>query len=331
MKRRFTISYILLCMAFLSGCGQKAYESITEIPRVIYQKTDYETVQVSKGDMEPVLKLALTRHDTDKINYSVDEEKLELEEVLVDIGDHVKAGQMLITFKSEEIKKNIEKYSGEVIKKQLLLDHYKRMYNVDYEERDEKYSVILQELEDDVNLARLYLDEEQKRYEKCQIVAEEDGTISYISNKILSGLVEPGENLLTQICGQTRYTANTKDSYDFEVGDTYTAIDGEDEYEMRIVEIIPEGNFSKTIVFEPAEVTIDLSSEAFVQVNKGKLPNVVYLPTIAIYSKNDVDFVYLVKESGFLEAKIVDIGETIGDYTVIKSGLEGNEEVALKE
>ena len=328
---RFTVISILTLSAFLAGCGQKAYESVTEIPRTIYEKEEYQKIAVGKGDMEPVLKMSLTRHDTEKISYSVDEEGLELEELMVGIGDHVSEGQLLITFKSEDIKKNIEKYSGEVIKKQLLLDHYKRMYNVDFKDRDEKYAVILEELEDDVNLAKLYLEEEQERNRKCQVVAQSEGTVSYISNKVLSGLIEPGENLLTQICGQTQYTANTKDSFDFEVGDIYQAVDGEENYDMKVVEIIDESDFSRTVVFEPVDVTTDLSSAAYMEIKKGKLPGVVYLPTRAINVKVDSTFVYVVKENGFLEGRYVELGEEIGDLVVIKSGLDGTEEVAVKE
>ena len=328
-------SRVLICISagvvLLSGCGQKDYESVTEISRVIYEKEEYQTIPVSKGDMEPVLKMNLTRHDTEKINYSVDEEDLELEELLVGIGDHVSEGQLLITFKSEDIKKNIEKYSSEVVRKQLLLDHYKRMYNVDYKDRDDKYGVILEELEDDVDLAKLFLKEEQERYRNCQVVAQSDGTVSYISNKVLSGLVEPGENLLTQICGQTRYTANTKDSFEFEIGGVYQAVDGEDYYDMKVVEVIPESDSSRTIVFEPVDVTLELSGSAYMEIKKGKLPNVVYLPATAINVKTDSKFVYVVKENGFLEGRYVELGEEIGDMVVIKSGLDGTEEVAIKE
>ena len=86
---RFTVISILTLSAFLAGCGQKAYESVTEIPRTIYEKEEYQKIAVGKGDMEPVLKMSLTRHDTEKISYSVDEEGLELEELMVGIGDHV--------------------------------------------------------------------------------------------------------------------------------------------------------------------------------------------------------------------------------------------------
>ena len=321
----------LVCAILLSGCGQKAYKTVTEIPREINQKEEFQTVPVMKGDMEPVLKLNLTRHDTEKINYSVDESDLELEDILVNIGDNVTEGQMLITFKSEEIKKNIEKYSSEVVKKQLLLDHYKRMYNVDYSDRDEKYSVILEELEDDVNLAKLFLAEEQERYKKCQIVAEADGTITNISNKVLSGLIEPGESLVTQICGQTRYTANTKDDFDFEPDDIYQAIDGEDYYDLKVVEVVPEGDMSRTIVFEPIDITVGLSDSARMEIKKGKLPNVVYVSSSAIYQKNSDRFVYVVRENGFLEGRFVEIGEEIDDMTIINKGLDGTEEVALIE
>jgi multidrug efflux pump subunit AcrA (membrane-fusion protein) len=67
------------------------------------------------------------------------------------------------------------------------------------------------------------------------------------------------------------------------------------------------------------------------EIKKGKLPGVVYLPTRAINVKVDSTFVYVVKENGFLEGRYVELGEEIGDLVVIKSGLDGTEEVAVKE
>jgi len=325
-----SISLVLVGFIF-SGCGQKAYENIVDIPRVIYQKKEYQTISVAKGDMEPTLRLSLTRHDTEKVNYSVDEEGLEIEEIKVNIGDHVSTGQLLITFKSEDIKKNIEKYSNEVIKKQLLLDHYKRMYNVDYTDRDEKYAVILEQLEDDVNLAKLYLQEEQERYNRCQVVAQEDGTISYISNKVLSGIIDPGENLITEICGQTIYTANTKDSFEFKQGEIYPAVDEGEIYDMSVLEIVGEGDFSKTIKLAPVDESISLTSNAYLEIKKGKLPGAIYIPKKYVMAKENKDFVYIMKENGFLEARYVELGEEIEDFVVIKSGLDGTEEVAITE
>ena len=328
--RRYTI-FILICAILLTGCGNKAYKSITDISRIMYQKKEYQITPVQTGDLEPILKLKLARQETEKISYSVDESDLEMEEILVSIGDHVSAGQMLISFKSEEIKKNIEKYSGEVTKKQLLLDHYKRMYNVDYTDRDEKYAVILEELEDDVELAKLYLAEEQARFDKCQIKAERDGIISFISKNIVSGIAEPGETLVTQICGQTRYTANTKDSYTFNIGDVYEAQTVEASYDMEVVDVIDESDFSRTVVFVPLDDSVEITEDITMDIKKGKLSNCIYVPKLCVYSKNDKKFVYIVKEDGFLEGRFVETGEEIDDWVVIKSGLDGTEEVAYTE
>ena len=121
------------------------------------------------------------------------------------------------------------------------------------------------------------------------------------------------------------------ETFDFEVGDIYQAVDGEENYDMKVVEIIDESDFSRTVVFEPVDVTTDLSSAAYMEIKKGKLPGVVYLPTRAINVKVDSTFVYVVKENGFLEGRYVELGEEIGDLVVIKSGLDGTEEVAVKE
>lgn len=331
-KRKLLIGILAMGSVLLAGCGKSESDTLAEIPRTIYQKSEYQTIQTTRGDMEPKLILTLKPQDVEKINYTVNEGNLEVEDIYVSVGDEVKAGQTLISFKSDDLKKSIEKYSNEVVKKQLLLDHYNRMYNVDLVDKDEKYSVILQELADDVELAKLYLAEEQQKYAECQIVAQKDGIVSYISKSVMSGYVDPEQTLLTESCGRNLFAANTKDMFEFNIGDEYTAEYKEDIYPMKVVDIVDESDFSRTIVFEAVGVTLNIPTSDTMEmvINKPQLANVVYVDKAAINKKNDETFVYVVKEDGFLEAVYVEVGEEVNGMVAILSGLEGTEEVAIR-
>lgn len=331
-KAGLLLSILVAGSTILTGCKTGNSDTLAEIPRSIYQKNDYQTIQITRGDMSPKLVLTLKPQDVEKINYTVDESGLEVEDVYVSVGDEVKAGQTLITFKSDDLKKSIEKYSSEVVKKQLLLDHYNRMYNVDLVDKDEKYAVILEELADDVELAKLYLAEEQQRYAECQIVAQKDGVVSYISKSVLSGYVDPEQTLLTESCGRNLYAANTKDAYTLNIGDEYTAEYKEDSYTMKVVDIIDEADFSRTIVFETVGVILNIPTSDTMEmiIDKPALSNVVYVDKLAINKKNDTSFVYVVKENGFLEAVYVEVGEEVNGMVAILEGLDGTEEVAIK-
>lgn len=317
----------------IGGCGENMYGTPVEIPLQEYQKNEYKTVMASRGDMSPVVSLKLEQINVTQINYSVDEDELEVESINVGVGDTVKKGQVLVEFKSEEIKKAIETYNDELTKKQMLLDHYTRVSGQTYNDkkREEEFGVILEQLQDDVKLASMFLQQEQERYAKCQIVAQEDGYISYMSNNVLSGLIEAGQTLMTESCGKNRFSDNTRSDFEFKIGDVYSGSDENFTYNMRIVEVIPENDATQTVVFEPVDAVIDPSvKELNMEIKKPMLKDVVYVDQKAVYSKEGKNFVYVVSPEGFLDGVYVDTDEVVDDYAIIRSGLNGTEKVAIK-
>lgn len=324
---------VLLGTVMLCGCGENTFGTVTPLNRTIYEKNEYVVAEVHKGDMEPTLSLTLKPMNVTKIDYTADENELELDEILVQAGDSVKKGQVLITFKSDEIKKSIDNYSDEVNRKQMLLDHYTRVSNVTYneKERNEKYGVVLEELADDVALAKEYLEEARERLAKCQVVAKEDGYVSYVSNKVINGYVEEGDVLLTEHCGQNLFAADISDDFVFNPGDVYMAGDETVTYDMRVVEVNPNEDGGRTIVFEAVDNAADLGTESLKMViDKPKILDAVYVDKDAVCYVNDKTFVYVVSDDGFLDAVYVEVDDTVGDYTIVKSGLDGTEKVAKK-
>ena len=59
------------------------------------------------------------------------------------------------------------------------------------------------------------------------------------------------------------------------------------------------------------------------------LENVVYVKKSAVKKINENYVVYVEDEEGFLEARVVTVGQTAGDYMIITQGLDGGEKVAL--
>lgn len=319
----------ILCIASLSGCGSKKGSQVKEIKKAIYQKAVYETVKAQKGDIEPTAVLILTPDEVEQVDYTVDEENLEVDEILVNVGEDVKQGQTLVTFKAEDIRKAIEKYSSEVENKQLLLDHYTRLANV---EKKKDYKVEIAELTDDVNLAKLYLEEEMERLNRCSIIADRDGTVSYISKVLMNGYVAPSTCMVSEVCGKGTYACTTEDKYNFEVGDIYMASNDSMECEMQILSIADTESGARKIVFEPTtDFFVPSGEDTFtITIKKNSLKNAVYVVSKAIHEKDNKQFVYVVSDSGFLDAVYVTTGEYVDDYVEIKSGLNGGEEVAVK-
>ena len=316
-----------LFILFVSGCGSSTANTVEEVPKTIYQKVSYTTTKVEKGDMEPSLTLTLTPDVVETIDYTVNEEKLEVDEILVSAGEKVTAGQTLVTFKAEDIRKAIDKYNDEVKKNQLLLDHYTRLANVD---KKQDYHVEIEKLTDDVNLAKLYLDEEMQRLNSCSIIAEKSGTISYISKVLLDGYVAPATCMVKEICGKGTYSTETNDNYNFQIGDTFRAVSGPLECEMKVVDIV-NNNENRKIIFEPSADFSDASGQDSFEltIKKSSLKNVIYVTTNAIHKKEEKEFVYVVSKDGFLDAVYIQTGEQVDDLVEVKGGLSGGEEVAV--
>ncbi len=347
----------------LSGCEEKRVYELSPVPREIYQKAEYITTEVKKGDMAPTINLKLRARLADQVNYSIDITDAEVEEVYVSAGERVKKGQLLVSFKSEETKKAIDDYSSELEEKQLLLDHYTRMSMYDLQPRDyivkEKkeyplfeqqedeikadrdkedkmrkyvdYSLTLEQLAEDVKVAGLFLQEERAKLERCQLKAEDDGVITYISKSLLSGYAEPGTMLLTETCGESMYEAYKEDDFDFHVDDVLQEERAGFTYDMRVTAIEDEGEGIRMLTFAPDETlvnppegdTLDMS------ITKETLHDVIYVAKEAIHNKEGEEFVYILSPEGFLNPVYVETGETVDDMVVIKSGLSGGEEAAV--
>lgn len=351
-------------VAVMSGCNEPVQAEKVTIPRKIYEKADYVTAMVNKGDMKPVLTLKLEAQIADQVKYSVDITDAEVDEVFVSLGDHVEAGQLLCSFKSDKTKKEIENYKAELEEKQLMLDHFTRLSlfelqpreytlkekkeyplyqqqedeinkNRDKEDKRRKaidYDLTISQLQSDVNLAAAYLEEAEARLERCQIRAKEDGVISFISTGLLSGYVEPGAMVITETIGESSYVAYTIDDYDFRVGDTYEAEDESMSYDLTVTEVTEESSGTRKIVFAPAATLLDPpdGDSMIMTIQKTQLKDVIYVNSKAINkNKEDNKIVFVVSDSGFLDARVVELGETVDDMVVIRKGLDGNEKVAI--
>ncbi len=360
---KITFLITILFSLLLSGCEKKQSYELLPLQRTVYQKAEYQSAEVQRGDVEPTVHLKLKARLADQIQYSIDITDAEVEEVYVTAGERVEKGQLMVSFESEKTKKAIDEYSAELEEKQLLLDHYTRLSLYDLQPRDyikkEKkeyplyqqqedeiieardkedkmrkyvdYSLTLEQLQEDVKVAGLFLAEEREKLEKCQLKAEEDGVITYISKSLLSGYVEPGIMLLTETCGENTYEAYTEDTFEYKVGSVYPAEKAGLTYDMEIISVEEGENGFRIITFAPDATllnppegdTLDMT------IQKEKLKDVVYVDKGAVHSKDGESFVYLITPEGFLDPVFVQTGEEIEDVIVIKSGLSGGEKVAI--
>ena len=70
-------------------------------------------------------------------------------------------------------------------------------------------------------------------------------------------------------------------------------------------------------------------SEAKIVLQRPVLKNVSYIETECVFYISSKSYVYIVDENGFREPRPVEVGNEVGDYIVIKSGIEPGEKVVI--
>ena len=183
---RLTLAAAITSILF-SGCGA-AQKELAQTDRVSYEKISYQTVTVQSGSLTPQTTISLSAQGYTRFSYGATNTELTLEKVNVAVGDHVKKGDILVAFKSGEIQKKIEDYSGQISQNKLLAEHYRAIMKID---DTQDYSSDIAQLDKDTEVAQLYLDEAKEKLSRYQITASEDGTITAMNNSLLAGVFEP--------------------------------------------------------------------------------------------------------------------------------------------
>ena len=319
--------YIRLCsivvvLCLITGCGPNN-KKVTIIDHDTYEKMTYDTVEVMRGDLEPSMSLTLSTDSYEMIQYGTNNQELELDKVYVSVGDKVKKGQQLVTFKSESIQKIIDDNKQQYDSNAQLVEHYEKLMKID---SSLDYSEDIKQLKEDMAVESLYISEAKAKLKDYQLVAQKDGTIVAMDELIMNGHMNYGNNLVSEACGSGKYkTARPKENI-FAVGQTYIAMSDDMEFPMKVSKITDED-----IIFTPqADMSALSETESLSMViKKKKLVDVVYVNAEAISQHNGREYVFSVDIDGYRKAVKVKLGDKVGDNVVIKEGLSGGEKVTV--
>lgn len=326
-KKQALLGIVVLC--FLTGCSRKE-RPVVSLTRPSYEKLSFQAEEVYRGDLNKTVSLELTAEGYQELQYQAPLEELTLEKVHVSVGEHVRKGEILVSFRSEETEQSLKKYQEEKEKKELLLSHYEKLMALD-EELD--YAVDIKMLQEDIAVAQLYLEEETAKLASFQIRAKEDGIITQLSEYLQNDVLKPGVNLLTQVSGTGNYLAVMTDAGNFSIGESYAVSTGGEEYEFRLTDIQ-----DSTLIFQPVSGKALVSSEETLTLTpqKQELKDVVYVNRHAIYTikgndgQADTYCVYVLQENGYQRAVFVTPGERILENQIILEGLSGGEKVVIR-
>jgi multidrug efflux pump subunit AcrA (membrane-fusion protein) len=335
-KKVFVVFMSGAMVVSLAGCGGKNKESdwSSGINIEPYSKIEYNTELVQSGDIQSQLTLKLTPEGYQSKDYSIEQSDYEVQTVNVKEGDKVEKGDVLIQFKAEEIQKTIDQYTEQKAQDEMLIDHYNRLAAID---KTQDYSSDIADARQDIELSNTYIEEQNERMKEYQVIADNDGTITYVNSDLDYGYVTAGDTLVTLDSGSSDYVTETNDTYEFKVGETYDADFDEATFQMKLVKCDKyvsdaTGEDMQKLTFEPENdmAGVTEADTLTMTIQKPTVSNVTYVNKNIVFDGSDgKSYVYVLTEDGYRVAREVTVGDTVDDYTIIKSGLTAGEQVVV--
>jgi len=315
-----------IIVIILTGCNNKGKSTLKPIIIEQYERTTYESVEAVQGDITPIISLKVSPSDMRHVSYYPTKDEMEVDQVFVKAGDSVEAGDVMVTFKSDDVQEKIREYEDKLAQAQLLLEHYEKLSKINPET---DYSADIEQLKNDINVNAMYVEEQNAILRSYTIVAEDSGVVNSVSDLLYYGIVNSYDSVITVMYGDGEYYATTDDSYPYEVGSIYNMTSYTGNYDMELVDIVEEGSV-KTLKFRAYNTDQKLTVKGLdLVIEKETLKNVIYIPDKCIFEVNKKHYVYIINEDGFRTGHEVEIGDTIDGYTVIKSGVNAGDKVVI--
>lgn len=319
-RKHVILAGLFVLITFMIGCDQQTegYKPQVTIPE--YTRAQFEMVFPQVGDLTPELKMDVVAKQYKKVVYRPLYNDMEIDHVNVSLGDHVKKGDVLISFKSEEIEKQKKQYEEQKKEDQLLLAHYQNMAARD---ATKDYTADIEMIQDQLAVDTLYVEELTQKLSSYSIRAEEDGTVFNMMKGLELSTVSPSNALITMIYGNDIYTGETSDPFPFEIGKDYEAVHGATVLHLTLTDMEPkEPGQMRTLTFRVAQGESAGTKDVLqLRVSQETLKNVLHIPTDMLLEMDGTYYVYVMGEDGYRTICEVQIGEQIGNQTVILSGL----------
>lgn len=326
MQKRLIAILAGACMLTFAGCGTNPVEleTVTVTP---YEREPYEVAVVENADVKPDLTMQLSPVEKHIVTYNAPKADMEVDEVMVKAGDFVRAGDVLITFKSGEVEDKVQEYREELELQQMLVEHYEQMMLANTE-LDFKEDIEL--LKKDMEITKLYIAEESAKMDEFTIRAEQAGVVESVSELMTMQKVDPSDRLISLVYNNGEYGVTITDDYPLEVGQIYEGTYKDTVYEVEFISEQKGDNGSRTLTFKAVDHN-SIMRVNFLQmcIEKEDIQGALLVNKKAVVEMNGKNYAFALSEDGFKKGVEVEIGEVIGDKIIIKSGLKAGDRVVV--
>lgn len=278
-----------------------------------------------------------------------------VEQVLVQRGQKVQAGDLLAALEREDIQRQLaeREHQMELLQlklahlaqdKQIELEEYKLRWNwtlwqEKLAEIEEKYAAQLQDLEDEIYIQSLLIEEKKAELNTRQICAGINGTVTYVK-ELKAGLRSVKDEGFVRIVDfdTAVFYVRGEDAVHFPVG-TQTSITDKlddsvsypvisvDPSELGIEQSDEKCAYLKLIQPDPE---LDDGTSGTIVITLEKKENVLYVDRTAVKTANGEPFVYILNQEGLREIRSVKTGLWTDKYVEIVEGLLEGDKVILK-
>ncbi len=310
----------------LTGCEQQQVE-LGQVTIKPYERTTYETTTVLHGDITPELMLKLSPVEKMNVTYKPPVDDMEVDEVFVQPGDYISAGDRLVTFKSSTSEDKVKEYQEELLMQEMLIEHYEKLMQAD---SDIDYKEDIELLKKDMEVTKLYIAEESAKMATYTIKAEKTGVVDQVSDLMQRSKVNMSDRLITVLYNKGDYKVTVLDDYPFEIGMVVQGLYGELSYDMELTEIQEEARGSRTLIFRALDPKGVMRANFLdVKIEKSTLQGALYLPKNAVKEVDGKHYVFVLNEDGYRTGVEIQIGNVVDDFIIIKSGVKAGDKVVV--
>ncbi len=333
-KCRKALIFFSMVLA-LSGCGSEKEDPLVPPIEPNYDAVVPTITVVERGDVTPSyeMDLQLMDYDRKRYKYSLAEYtelsetyELEVEDVLVNVGENVEEGDVMVSFHSKVLDEKIRENQKTINEAALEIEHLKVLQMINtYKD----YTYDIEKLERDIEAAALHISDVRETYRRLSMICETDGVVASVNSIVQNGYIKPDTDIVEVVSSAGYYVAPKPGDRTFKTGEKYTATTLVNEYQLEVVDT-PEGESSDNVYFKPVGIENMIEKELSLKLELPVQKDVCYVNKNAIVTKDEHTYVFVVNENGLCTAVEVELGEKFDDNVIVKKGLEGGENVALQ-
>lgn len=351
---------LLLCLFLCASCGLLPEEiSRRTVPTLKKaRELTYSFAAVTRGDMQLTQNVSVKNVPLQKVFLNFGTDGVEVNEMLVSVGDYVHTGDLLGTLNTEGAEEAVESCRRRIAginlqisqleeNRALALKKQQYLYRTDPEALaegirtvNESYDASLDSLRDTLNVQQMRLESLLENLEKCRLVSPIDGVVAYVRPYTDHALSDSRQTAVTVTDNSfTFFTVTTPYWQYFPEGKEviitvkkvdYMATVRAPESLGREKPVREEGVKSEVcLVLQDPAISFSEETRGTVTLLLEERENVLCIPEDAVCQAGEDTIVYYLNEAGVQAYKTVKTGLVANGFVEVLEGLQEGEAVIL--